>query len=147
MADYPAAIFPEELIAAYPEASIILSTRSEDAWFESMMSTLWHLHLSRPVDDPSPMTALSRKYNQHCWGDDFPSNGRAFFHSHNTLVRKAATGKKFLEFEAKDGWGPLCDFLGMEVPDKPFPRSDDWLEYKQMVEKEKAEKEKAAKGS
>ena len=42
VADYPAAIFPAELAAAYPEAAIILSTRSEDQWFASMVSTLVH---------------------------------------------------------------------------------------------------------
>lgn len=41
LADYPAAIFPEELMAAYPEASVILSVRrSEDEWLASMKSTL-----------------------------------------------------------------------------------------------------------
>ena len=30
--DVPAACFPEELIAAYPEAKIILTNRDIDAW-------------------------------------------------------------------------------------------------------------------
>ncbi|KAH8902140.1 hypothetical protein BR93DRAFT_887972 [Coniochaeta sp. PMI_546] len=137
VADYPPAIFPEELIAAYPEAYIILSTRDEDGWYASMMSTLWHLHTSRPADDPSPMNQLSRKYHHHCWGNDFPKNGRACFHEHNALVRKASKGRKFLELQAKDGWVPLCEFLGVPVPEGiAFPRSDDWAEYK-MVEKQK----------
>jgi len=29
---------------------------------------------------------------------------------------------QLLEFSVKEGWGPLCAFLGVPVPDVPFPR-------------------------
>jgi len=139
VADYPAAIFPAELAAAYPEALIILSVRSEDKWYDSMESTLVHLQKTRASDDSSPMSVLSRKYHQHCWGTDFAATGRAFFEKHNKLVRELGKGRKFLEWQPQDGWAPLCSFLGVDAPPKgtPFPRSDDWVEYKKMVEQEK----------
>ena len=28
-------------------------------------------------------------------------------------------------FEVKDGWNPLCNFLGVPVPDTPFPNVND----------------------
>jgi hypothetical protein len=102
-----------------------------------MASTLWHHHSNRPVDDASPMATLARKYHQECWGNDFPANGRDFFKKHNESVRAASQGRNFLEWDVKDGWIPLCDFLGVSVPGTPFPRSDDWVEYKKMVEKKK----------
>ena len=139
VSDYPAAIFPEELVAAYPEASIILTTRSEDVWYASMMSTVIHMQSKRAPGDPSPMAALSRLYNEKCWGDNFEETGRAFFHKHNDTVRALGEGRKFLEWEAKEGWERVCKFLGYEVPNAPFPRNDDWVEYKRMVEQEKAQ--------
>lgn len=42
VADYPASIFPEELLAAYPEAKVILTIRGEDEWYKFMMATVWH---------------------------------------------------------------------------------------------------------
>ena len=27
-------------------------------------------------------------------------------------------------YNIKDGWEPLCKFLGVEVPDKPFPHEN-----------------------
>jgi hypothetical protein len=30
--------------------------------------------------------------------------------------------ERLLVFEAKDGWQPLCEFLGVPVPDVPYPR-------------------------
>ena len=32
---------------------------------------------------------------------------------------------QLLEMELSDGWGPLCQFLDVPVPDEPFPRVND----------------------
>ncbi|KAI2623827.1 P-loop containing nucleoside triphosphate hydrolase protein [Hypomontagnella submonticulosa] len=140
VADYPAAIFAAELLSAYPEARVILSVRhSEDAWLASMESTLWHAHTHQPTPNPSPMAPLSAKYHRHCWGDDLPTHGRTAYREHNALVRFLAesSGRRLLEYAPGDGWEPLCEFLGLETPAEPFPRSDDWAAYKRMVEAEK----------
>ena len=117
-----------------------------------MLSTLWHHHSRQPDDDPSPLATLRRKYHGHCWGNDLPANGRRFFDEHNERTRKAAeaavaeskaagegesgSGRKFLELTVGAGWGPLCEFLGVPVPDVSYPRSDDWVQYKATVAKE-----------
>ncbi|KAI1840115.1 hypothetical protein JX266_013680 [Neoarthrinium moseri] len=137
VADYPAAIFPNELLTAYPEAAVILTTRGEDAWYASMMSTLVHAHLHAPRQNPS----LAAKYHTYCWKDDFPTYGREAYRRQNEVVREAAKGRRFLEYETGSGWGPLCEFLGVDVPEVPYPRSDDWVAYKQEVK----EKEKLAR--
>ncbi|PSR76410.1 P-loop containing nucleoside triphosphate hydrolase protein [Coniella lustricola] len=141
VADFPAAVFVKELLDAYPEAAVLLTIRSEDAWYQSMMSTLWHAHSRRPADATSSMAALSHKYHTYCWNNDFPAHGRQHYHKHNDLVRESANGRAFLEFDVKDGWAPLCAFLGIAVPDEPFPRKDDWLPYKQQVAEEQAQKQ------
>lgn len=43
---------------------------------------------------------------------------------YNESVRKLAKekGREILEFKAEDGWGPLCEYLGKEVPSDEFPR-------------------------
>jgi hypothetical protein len=33
----------------------------------------------------------------------------------------------------KQGWGPLCEFLGVEEPDKPFPRLNDAGEIQRLI--------------
>lgn len=101
-----------------------------------MMNTLVH-HYSTLPPGSSNMT-LAAKYHTHCWGNDFPSNGRDHFKRHNENVRSIAKRRKFLEYDVKQGWGPLCEFLGVSVPDRPFPRVDDWLEYKKEVEASKS---------
>lgn len=125
-------------MVAYPEAVIILTMRPEDAWYKSMMSTLVHSQSMRPPGS-SPMSALATKYHTYCWGNDFPSHGRDHFKGHNATVRNAAKGRKFLEYDVNQGWGPLCEFLDAPVPKRPFPRVDDWLEYKKQVKASNSE--------
>lgn len=44
---------------------------------------------------------------------------------HYTHVRSAVPKRRLLEFESKDGWEPLCKFLGKDVPAGPYPRVND----------------------
>lgn len=40
-------------------------------------------------------------------------------------IRELVPPERRLEYKIGDGWGPLCAFLGKEVPDVPFPRLND----------------------
>ena len=61
---------------------------------------------------------------------------RQGFLDHYTHVRAVVPTERLLEIEVKDGWAPLCDFLGLEVPkgtgenepqnkQRPFPHIND----------------------
>lgn len=41
---------------------------------------------------------------------------------HNDHVRAIVPKGNLLEFRAEQGWKPLCEFLGKEVPEEPYPR-------------------------
>lgn len=41
---------------------------------------------------------------------------------HNAYVRKRVPKERLLEWSVTEGWEPLCNFLGKDVPDTPFPR-------------------------
>lgn len=119
---------------AYPDASIILTTREEDRWFESMRSTLWQYKHER---EKSPVGYFTGKY---VWGEEEPEkNGKRVFREHNELVMKVAKerGRDVLVYEVKQGWEPLCRFLEKDVPvGVDFPRKNDWAQWKKTpVEK------------
>jgi len=40
---------------------------------------------------------------------------------------------RLLVYEVKEGWEPLCEFLGVEVPDEPFPRLNDTAEMRRRI--------------
>lgn len=85
---------------------------------------------------------MNELMNKHLWdvessGEGQPAadpseNGIAKFREHNETVRRVAKekGLRVLEYQVKEGWGPLCAFLGKRVPDKDYPRADDWAAYK-----------------
>jgi hypothetical protein len=54
------------------------------------------------------------------------------FRKHSERVRAVAPKDRFLEFHPKDGWGPLREFLGKEVPEGDFPRLNDTKTFQQI---------------
>ena len=37
--------------------------------------------------------------------------------------------ERLLVYDVTDGWGPLCEFLGVDVPDTDFPRTNNVEEF------------------
>ena len=55
------------------------------------------------------------------------------FDRHNEEVRRRVPQERLLVYEVKQGWGPLCEFLGVEEPDKPFPHLNVAAEMRRMI--------------
>ena len=73
------------------------------------------------------------------WGpifeDDFTRDScKEAFERWNELVKKSCPRDKLLVFDVREGWGPLCDFLDLPVPDLPFPHLNDTLAFQKNVE-------------
>ena len=47
------------------------------------------------------------------------------YEAHARRVRAVVPETRLLEFQAADGYGPLCRFLGQPVPEEPYPRLND----------------------
>jgi hypothetical protein len=45
----------------------------------------------------------------------------AAYERHNAEVRASVPGGRLVDWQAADGWTPLCQALGVSVPDEPFP--------------------------
>lgn len=62
---------------------------------------------------------------------DFPKNGKAAFRQHYDQVRHlmADRPQDLLEYEVKQGWGPLCEFLQKPIPEQDFPRINDVQDF------------------
>lgn len=130
--DIPAACFAPELIAAYPNAKIILTTRSADSWQKSMLSTIHALQSSCvnrflllfEDERTRKLSNLADLIIAHYFRGNIRLNGVEVFEKHNEMVRQIALREKrvWLEFELGSGWEPLCEFLGEEVPGHGFPR-------------------------
>jgi hypothetical protein len=62
----------------------------------------------------------------------FISNGVWVYQEHLAMVRGLGLPReRLLEWTAADGWGPLCEFLGKDVPLEAFPQGNpttEWVE-------------------
>ncbi|CAG8961566.1 hypothetical protein HYFRA_00006100 [Hymenoscyphus fraxineus] len=138
--DVPCASFVPELIVAYPDAKIILSTRDADGWVRSMEGTIVKTleKLTSPLrkvivfflsEENKQIPIYMDLFFKYQLYNNFSLYGKRAFEEHNHMVRRLAPSERFLEFEAKDGWGPLCEFLGKERPDGEFPRTNNVKEF------------------
>jgi hypothetical protein len=66
--------------------------------------------------------------------DAISGKGRATKMEHEAMVRGLMVGKerRFLEWSIEEGWGPLCEFLGKQVPDVDFAKKNTTREIGQL---------------
>ncbi|KAL9102456.1 MAG: hypothetical protein Q9163_002386 [Psora crenata] len=138
--DLPAVAFAPELIAAYPEAKVILTNRDVDAWFESFNAAILKNMSSSPMNVLFHYMSkffLPSAYDLHAciariltipFDGDFKKHGKRSFHEHYARVRALVPKEKLLEYRVNEGWEPLCRFLDVPVPDEPFPSVNDRAE-------------------
>ncbi len=132
--DFPASIYWRELAACYPDAKIILSLRDAERWFQSTQETILSPHMWNMVKD-TPWGAMLAKVINKFFDDKIHDHDTLIrvFNDHNATVKAAFDSGRLLVFEAKDGWAPLCAFLGVAVPDEEFPRVNSREELQGMI--------------
>ncbi len=122
--DWPSCHFYEELAAFYPDAKVILTLRDPKSWYRSVCNTIMkHLEPPKPGEpDTSPGRFAVRIIRENTFHDDMSeANMIGVFERHTEEVRRAIPPDRLLVFAAKDGWAPLCEFLGVAVPAEPYP--------------------------
>ncbi len=61
---------------------------------------------------------------------------QAVVERHNEEVRRSVPADRLLVYEVRQGWEPLCQFLGVAVPkDKPFPHLNDTAVFRSRIRK------------
>jgi hypothetical protein len=117
------ALFYRQLAEKYPDAKVILSVRDPDAWFDSTTAMLGSSLIAALEEFPF-RNLLMKVYNV-AYGERFDDRDAliARFHEHNAQVKQSIRSDRLLVFDVRQGWGPLCEFLGVSpVPETAFPR-------------------------
>ena len=148
--DWPGCSFYEELLEKNPDAKVILTVRDPQRWYESVRDTIYGptsgasyptaFRLAALVSPKARRLVRARRFvSELVWEGDFGgrfgdrAHAIGAFERHNEGVKRRVPPEKLLVYEVKQGWGPLCDFLGVEVPDKPFPHLNDGEAYRGWV--------------
>lgn len=125
--DWPSCLFWRELSDYYPDAKVILSVRDPESWYRSMSETLipiTHAMLEN-AEIPNRDMVLEIFFRRTFSGNiDDKKHVLDVFERHNQMVRDTIPPERLLEFDAKEGWEPLCAFLGVPVPDEPYPKAN-----------------------
>jgi hypothetical protein len=151
--DWPACTFYEELLERHPDAKVLLSVRDPERWYESTRSTVYRL---TRMSTRSPLSRAGLAFLSLFMFGTFTirplqiaeeivlrgtfegkfedkHHAKEVFNRHNEEVRRRVPRDRLLVYEVKEGWKPLCEFLGVEEPDKPFPRLNDAAEMRRRI--------------
>lgn len=150
LSDMPACYLGPELVAAYPEAQVIIIQRPFEKWYRSFRPVIydnladWKARIGRYI---APDTLGLMIYNAVCcirgpWGcrsatpEEFDRLAAQKYQEHYDGVKEFVPKGKLLEYTLGSGWEPLCEFLECEVPDMPFPHvneSEEVMERAQVM--------------
>lgn len=132
--DWPGASFWPELTEANPDALVILSVRDPDDWYTSCINTIFEgMEVMLEAGD-AWMAALIKMFGER-FSDRLDDRNAmvAAFEKHNDAVRAGVASERLLEWTTSDGWGPICERLGVPVPAEEFPLTNSTVEFREML--------------
>lgn len=126
--DWPGVAFWRELAIAYPEAKVILSSRNPQSWYASFSETILPSLLEKDewTEAKRPWFEMVEDVviNRSLGGKTDRDGIIAAFEANEAAAKATIDKDRLLVFDAKQGWEPLCTFLGKPVPDSVYPRSN-----------------------
>lgn len=132
--DFPACAYYAELLREFPQAKVVHSVRNKADWYRSAHETIfqsrtvfppWLRRMSGLVDGLLEMT------ERIVWNGVFEGRfedakrAQQIFDEHTARVRATVPAEQLLVFDVREGWAPLCRFLGVPMPNTPFPNVND----------------------
>lgn len=141
--DWPGARYWRALATTFPDAKVILSVREPNGWFDSVQATIAPVMEGRGDHETAHMNAMAEMAYKTIvvpiFGGRISERDHAIriFEAHIAEVQATIPADRLLTFDVTEGWRPLCAFLGVDVPDTPFPKTNT---SKEFIERKRAEK-------
>lgn len=143
--DWPGARFWREIAGAFPEAKVVLTVRDPESWYESAAGSIYAAGLApTPADADEVYLGLRDMAVEVIWDGLFDGRFTDKEHAmkvvaeHDAAVRQGIDPDRLLVFQVSQGWEPLCEFLGVPVPDEPFPRRNERSRFMDEVRERSA---------
>jgi hypothetical protein len=138
MVDWPGVQYWRELVAYYPDAKVLHTTRDAEAWFESTQKSIFSPMSLERFKERGPggpvaefFSAALGDVREHLNDHDFLID---YFHRHEAEVKATIPADRLLVYPVGSGWEPLCEFLGVPVPDEPFPSENSRADFAKRVQ-------------
>jgi hypothetical protein len=141
--DWPAASKWREMVAAFPDTPVLLNVRDFDGWYRSVENTILAVKLAAragaletDANREQPAPELWGVIERLIWEGDFQGRFedrdwvRDMYDRRIEEIRDTVAPERLTIWNLGDGWQPLADMLGVDVPDHPFPRLHDTNEFR-----------------
>lgn len=126
--DFPVSAYWLEVLDANPDAKVILSYRDPEDWYGSFSQTILPLILDReawPQNAVPWFEMMERVIIGKALGGRTDRDGiLEAYRANEKAARDLEAEGRALVLSVRDGWAPLCRFLGAAVPDAPFPNTN-----------------------
>jgi hypothetical protein len=128
--DFPGARYWRELVRHFPKARVILSVRDAEDWYASVQATVLGFLASRGTHSSPHVNAIIEMAHHaievQVFDERLSDRDHAVrvFKKHIAEVQSEIPPDRLLTFDVRDGWQPLCEFLDVDVPDIPFPKTN-----------------------
>lgn len=121
--DNPAAPYWRALAEYYPQSKVVLTVRDADSWVESCNETINSPRMLASLEGSPLMSMLEgtylRQFGEHINNPEWMAD---WYRAYNQEIIDTIPADRLLVFHPREGWDPLCAFLGVPVPAEPFPR-------------------------
>jgi hypothetical protein len=133
--DAPSCYYWRELAAKYPSAKVLLTERDPEDWFTSVHSTVFSPEwIAQTLKMPlGPFfQSFYDFYGDRIQDHDFMV---ATYRRYCEDVKREIAPERLLVYRTGDGWEPLCHFLGVAVPDAPYPKANTRTEMRALIDR------------
>ena len=141
--DCPSSLFWKQQLEQFPNAKVILTVRDPEKWYQSCCETIFHRLPSGPFSGLGANIVLIQmgvrdmlaqvQVRDFFKNDLSRENAIKCYNEHNAKVLAECPKEKLLVFDVREGWGKLCEFLDLPIPDVPFPHVNDSKEFQKHV--------------
>ena len=151
--DFPGYPWYKEHMKRFPEAKVILTVRDFESWHKSVDKTVFRAGPQTPGEKIKMMGKLlmssrARKvvkcikfFKKIFFAEELKGKfedkvfAKKVWDDHIAEVKSFVPADKLLVYDVRDGWGPLCKFLGVEEPAEPLPHLNKKENFKEMLPK------------
>ncbi len=151
--DFPGYPWYKEHMKRYPEAKVILTVREFDGWYNSVDNTVFRAGPQTPAEKIKMMgkllvssrarnvVACIKFFKKIFFAGELQGKfedkefAKQVWENHIADVKASVPAENLLIYDVREGWGPLCAFLGVPEPSEPLPHLNKKENFKEMLPK------------
>jgi len=153
--DFPTSLFWKDLMRIYPDAKILFNDRDPAKWYHSVKNSILQVSYASQSFWSFPFRLLfpnhleapniiCRAQRRDQWGESWPGGlfgaveqgeeqAVRYYQEWKEDVLATVPPERLLVWHPKEGWGPLCQFLGVPEPQEPFPSLNDTASMQKKI--------------